>query len=322
MKMKVLKTTGFILVLSFLIAGFAFSQAGRGKGRILGVILDLEGKPIDGAKVSIVFSEVGGLTLDTKTNKKGEWSFLGLGSGNWDLKATADGYLPESKNIYVAQLELNPKITIHLKKSLKTTSSFIQDEASLLLLDEGGRFFKEEKFDMAIVIYEEFLKKNPLAYQIFISIGDCYREKGDFQKATENYNFGLEASKKDIAGGTVFAAKALAGIGNCFVKQGQLQEAQDFFKKSIETSPKDELLAYNVGEIYFSNQNPDEALKYLDLASQIKPEWPDPYLKMGYVYLNKGDNPNAVAKFEKFLSLEPGSERSAPVKSILGLIKK
>jgi Tfp pilus assembly protein PilF len=81
-------------------------------------------------------------------------------------------------------------------------------------------------------------------------------------------------------------------------------------------------LAYNVGEIYFSNQNLDEAQKYFELATQIKPEWPDPYLKMGYVYLNNADNVNAVRMFEKFLTLEPEGERAALAKNILNAIKK
>jgi len=106
------------------------------------------------------------------------------------------------------------------------------------------------------------------------------------------------------------------------VKQNKLDAAQDYFKQSIASSPKDEILAYNVGEIYFSNQGLDEALKYFDLAAQIKPDWPDPYLKLGYVYLNKADNASAVAKFEKFLLLEPEGERAALVKNILNAIKR
>jgi len=65
-------------------------------------------------------------------------------------------------------------------------------------------------------------------------------------------------------------AKGLAGLGNIMVKQNKLDAAQDYFKQSIASSPKDEILAYNVGEIFFSNQGLDEALKYFDLASQIK----------------------------------------------------
>ena len=118
------------------------------------------------------------------------------------------------------------------------------------------------------------------------------------------------------------SAKALSGIGNCYLKQGKIPEAQNFFKQSIESSPKDETLAYNVGEIYFSNQGYDDAIKYFDMAAQIRPEWPDPYKKLGDVYLNKAEMAKAIEKYEKFLTLEPDGERAAVVRSILNAIKK
>jgi tetratricopeptide (TPR) repeat protein len=314
--------SALVLITSFLFVGGAFSQAGRGRGRATGVVLDLEGKPIESAKVTMSFSENSSLKLEETTNKKGEWSMVGLGTGIWNLIVSATGYLSGTRSINVNQLSTNPKITVNLKKSEKATPAFIQDEITLQLLDQGDRMFKEEKYDAALALYREFQQKNPAAYRILVSIGDCYREKGEFEKAMENYSKAVEEAQKDALMGKEMSAKALAGIGNCFVKQGKLREAQDFFRKSIENSPQDEILAYSVGEIYFSNQNPDEALKYFDLASQIKPQWPDPYLKMGYVYLNKGDQASAVVKFEKFLSLEPDTERAARVKNILGMIKK
>jgi lipoprotein NlpI len=66
----------------------------------------------------------------------------------------------------------------------------------------------------------------------------------------------------------------------------------------------------------------DEALKYFDLAVKIRPDWPDPYLKLGYVYLNKADMAKAIEKFEKFLTLEPEGERAALARNILNAIKK
>ena len=213
-------------------------------------------------------------------------------------------------------------VTIKLKKADKPGGGFIQDESTFAFLEKGNQLYREQKYDEAIGQFQQFIEKNPAAYQVRINIADCYREKGDFEKATALYNEIIERSKTDPAMGKEMTAKGLAGLGNIMIKQNKLEAAQDYFKQSIACSPKDEILAYNVGEIYFSNQALDEALKYFELASQIKPEWPDPYLKLGYVYLNKADNANAVAKFEKFLTLEPEGERAALAKNILTAIKR
>jgi len=303
-------------------SGLASAQAGRGVGRLGGFCTDLGGNPLENIKIQIIFSQNENLKFDTVTNKKGEWSFLGLGTGNWNLTAFGPGYDPVSQGVYVSQLSVNPKVTIKLKKADKPGGGFIQDESTFAFLEKGNQLYREQKYDEAIGQFQQFIEKNPAAYQVRINIADCYREKGDFEKATALYNEIIERSKTDPAMGKEMTAKGLAGLGNIMIKQNKLEAAQDYFKQSIACSPKDEILAYNVGEIYFSNQALDEALKYFELASQIKPEWPDPYLKLGYVYLNKADNANAVAKFEKFLTLEPEGERAALAKNILTAIKR
>ena len=305
-----------------LAAGLVSAQAGRGIGRLGGICTDLNGNPVENIKVMIVFSQNENLKFDTVSNKKGEWSFLGLGTGNWNLSAFGAGFDPIAQAVYVSQLAVNPKVTIKLKKAEKAGGGFIQDESTFAFLEKGNQLFREQKYDDAIVQFQQFIDKNPAAYQVRLSIADCYREKGDFEKATGIYNEIIEKSKTDAALGKEMMAKGLAGLGNIAVKQNKLDVAQEYFKQSIASSPKDEILAYNVGEIFFSNQGLDEALKYFELASQIKPDWPDPYLKLGYVYLNKADNANAVAKFEKFLVLEPEGERAALVKNILNAIKR
>jgi TolA-binding protein len=322
MKTLSFKRVALLIVGIGLLAGLASAQAGRGVGRIGGICTDVDGALLPDIKIQIIFSQNENLKFDTVTNSKGEWSFLGLGTGNWNMTAFGAGYEPVSQGLYVSQLAVNPKVTIKMKKSVKGGGGFIQDEASFAFLEKGNQLFKDQKYDEAIGQFQQFIDKNPQAYQVRLSIGDCYREKGDYEKATAIYNEIIERSKTDAAMGKEMTAKGLAGLGNIMVKQNKLDAAQDYFKQSIASSPKDEILAYNVGEIFFSNQGLDEALKYFELSSQIKPDWPDPYLKLGYVYLNKADNASAVAKFEKFLSLEPEGERAALVKNILNAIKK
>jgi Tfp pilus assembly protein PilF len=318
------RTVKAVLSLAALVviaAGPAFSQAGHGKGRLGGLLLDPDNKPVVGIKVTLTFSENKNTTFEDTTGKKGEWSFIGLGTGNWILSASVPGYRPVEQTINVSQLAVNPKVQVVLKKPDKT-SGVLQDEKSVELLEQGNQLFKDGKYDEAITAYQKFQEANPGLYQIQVSIADCYREKGEFDKAIAIYNEVITQSAADAMMGKDMAAKALAGIGNCYLKQGKLEEAQGFFQKSIDTSPKDEILAYNVGEIFFSNQGLDQAIRYFEMAVQIKPSWPDPFLKLGYVYLNKADNAKAAENFEKFLALEPEGERAALAKNILSFIKK
>jgi tetratricopeptide (TPR) repeat protein len=304
-----------------LVSGLALAQAGRGTGRMNGIVLDPAGKPVPGAKVTAVYTQSGGSTFETTTDKKGEFTFMGVGTGNWDVTVVASGYLPVTQRLYTSQLNKNPKYTLKLEKKSEGTG-IVQDEATFQTLEEGNNFFKEGKYDTALLMFQEFLAKNPGAYQVLLNIGDCYREKGEYDKALESYNKLVTQAGTDTAMGKTMGAKGLAAIGLCYLKQNDMTQAQDYFKKSIEMAPQDEILPFNVAEIYFSNAQIDDAIKYFEMATQIKPDWPDPYLRVAYAYLNKGDSAKAAENLEKFIKLEPETERTAQAKAILEAIKK
>jgi tetratricopeptide (TPR) repeat protein len=323
MKAEKFLKLSLITLISFLFVSYTFSQAGRGKARIAGVVLDEEGNPIKSAKIVIEFLESSSVKQETTTNKKGEWAFLGLGTGMLRVTASADGYIPTYVEIYVRQLlQKNPKITLTLKKIEESDNTIMKDEASFNLFEEANLLFADKKYDEALALLEQFLEQNPIVYQAHLSIGDCYREKGELDKAIEEYNRALEKAQKDKEMGKETVAKALAALGEIYLRKDDFEKAQNYFKQSIETYPENEILAYNVGEIYFSNQKIDEAIHYFELSTQIRPDYSPSYLKLGYVYLNKGNYEKAKLNFNKFLELDPESSEAPAVKNIVDYLEK
>ena len=310
-----------VLIFLAFAAGFAAGQEGRGVARMSGTVVDKTGKGVPNAKIEAVFGKDAAGKMEAVANERGEWAILGVGTGSWVITASAEGYLPASVDFATKQLDRNPKVKIVLEKK-GVGRGIVQDEKTFEILDQANQLYKDERYDTALTLYEQFLEKNPGAYQVKLNIGDCYREKGDYAKAMEFYNLVVAQADTDPAMGKTMKAKALAGIGLCYLRQNNMEEAQKCFRQSIDAAPQDETLAYNVGEICFSNQQIDEATKYFEMAVRIKPDWPDPYLKLGYVYLNKGDMAKAAEYLEKFLKLEPNSERSAQAQNVLGSIKK
>jgi tetratricopeptide (TPR) repeat protein len=309
------------IIITFLLAGCAWAQAGRGKGRLSGLVVDKSQNAIPSAKIVCEFIENMELKKEVTSNNKGEWAILGLGTGGWRVTASKDGYIPSFSEVYVRQLARNPMVTLTLKK-IEGQDALLKDKASLNMLEQANALFKEQKFDEAISLMQQFLEQNPEAYQAYASIGDCYREKGDTDHALENYQKVLELAKEDEVMGKEITARALAGIGECYLKIHDVEKAQSYFEQSIEVYPENEILAYNVGEIYFSNHKIDEAIHYFTISAQIKPDWSPPYLKLGYVYLNKGDYSNAKANFKKFLEMAPNSPEASTVQNILEYIAK
>lgn len=305
-----------------LVTGSAAAQAGRGTARINGTVVDETGKPVPGAKVTISLAMNESVQREAVADKNGEWAIIGLGTSQWTLTSAADGFLPATMNIQVKQLERNPPIAVTLKKAGAGDRPLVQDETSLALIDQANQLYAEGNYDGALTIFQEILAKNPGVYQINMNIGDSLREKGEIDQALATYAGVIEQAKADAQMGKEMTAKALARIGECHLKKGDFETAQTFFKQSIETLPDDEILAYNVGEIYFSNQKLDEAITYFVLATKIKPDWSEGYYKLGLAYLNKADYEMARQSLSKVLELEPEGERAAVVKGILETIEK
>jgi tetratricopeptide (TPR) repeat protein len=314
---------GFFLILIFTLVSVqdATAQAGRGKARLAGTVVDAEGNPVPKAKVVIELMARDTATREATANRKGEWTFMALGSGNWQLTATAEGYVPTQTNVFVTQIGQNPKVVITLQK-ISVVDPSITKETDLALIEEASQLFEERKFDEALVRLQEFLANNPSAYHTHINIGDCYKEKGEYEKAEEEYNLALESAKTDDDKGEEMMAKAMAGKGEIYVRKGDLEKAQDFFEESIELLPDNEILPYNVGEIYFSNRQLDEAIRYYGIAIEIKPDWSPPYYRRGLVYLNKAEYAQAEENFTKFLEIDPSSELADQVRSMLDYLEK
>jgi tetratricopeptide (TPR) repeat protein len=315
---KIDKKIWCVLACVLVLSTMAFAQAGRGKGRLTGSVVNEKGDPVANATVKLEF-EKGGLKDETLSNAKGEWGFISLGTGNVMLTAAAEGYLDSNGQAYVQQLEKNPPVKLVLRED-KEKKARVKDEASMLELEKGNQLFNERKFDEALGLFQKFAELNPNVYQIYFNIGDIYREKGEFEKANEQYAIAQTKAKEKAD--VVMQAKALASFGEICLRQEKLKEAQAFFTQSIALNPKDEILAYNVAEIFFGQNQIDEAIKNYQLAIQIKPEWSEPYLKIGYAYLNKGDMAKAIESLNEFLKRDPESPQAPVVKSLIESLTK
>jgi tetratricopeptide (TPR) repeat protein len=297
----------------------------RGLARISGKVFDEAENPIPDATVFVRAIEVAGKRTEkfektVTTDKDGEWKLAGLPSGWVKVEVTAPGFIPMSKNVEVSQINVNPQILLHLKKAEEFMG---QDEDSAGIFEEGNALFEQGKYDEAIASYQDFLAKNPNAYQVRFNIGNCYREKNDLDAAQQEFEAVLEkANTEEGPEALKVQAKALAAIGELYVIKDDIEKAREFFAKSLERNPQDEILAYNVGEILFSNAKMDEALEYFTMASTIKPTWADAFLKLGYVHLNKTEYDQAKENFNKFLELDPDHPQAQSVRGILDYLEK
>jgi tetratricopeptide (TPR) repeat protein len=310
-----------IVISAFIVP--APGQDDLGKGRISGIVVDESGAPIEGALV-VAKSLRSETKLEGKSDSKGKFAIAGLGTGNWQIVATKDGYGTSSLDMNIKQLSNNPPISFTLKKISGPTAVASNKEA-MALLDQGNALLAQENYDQALQVFEDFIGKHPEIYQVHLNTGTCYLKKGDLDKAEAEFKLVLDKTMEtygDLKKDTDASLRATAGLGEVSLRRGDFDSAQKYFAQALDISPQDEVAAYNVGELLFSNQKIDEAIRYLELATQIKKDWPKPYLKLGYVYLNKGDFAKSLENFNTFIKLDPENPEVAQVKNIIETIEK
>jgi len=301
-----------------------FSQAGLGKGRISGQVVDENGKPIDKALIVAQSLKYKGTKIQEYSDAKGNWAIGGLGTGYWRVTATKKGYGSSFVEINVSQVMKNPDISFTLKKAKGAAVFWVDDEVRSTF-ELGNKLMEEKKYDEAIETFQQLLDGYPDVYQVRLNLGECYVKKGEIHKATEEFNKVLEEIKtafNDYKKDADSSSRALSGLAEVALKKEDLKSAQNYFAQALEISPKDEVLAYNVGEIYFAHQEIDNAIKYFQQAIEIKKDWSPPYLKLGYAYLNKGDNEKALESLTKFLQLDPESPDAPVAQQFVEMLKK
>ncbi len=299
------------------------AQEGLGRGRVSGTVVDENGKPIEGAVISVASAQ-SSAKFEEKSDRKGNFAVAGMGTGVWRLTATKNGFNSNYVDVNVRQLAINPPVTITLK-ALSGVAAIRSDEEALKQFDEGNRFMEEGKYDEALKIFEDALAKHPDVYAIHLNIGSTYLKKGDLDKAEAEYKVALDGIMKaqgDLNRDKITSVRALSGLAEVALKKGDLKTAQGYFTQALDISPEDEIAAYNVGEVFFSNQQIDDAIRYFELAIKIKSDWPKPYSKLGYVYLNKGDMNSALDYFRKFIQMAPNDPEAEQVKKVIELLQK
>jgi tetratricopeptide (TPR) repeat protein len=265
--------------------------AQMGTGRAMGTVKDQDGQPIAGVKVTAQDTK-SERKLEATTDDKGEWALLGFRSGDYDFSFVAVGYEPAAVSRHIQQTGRNPGIDV----VLHSVESRQGGSAAGKLLSEANSLFDEHKYDEALAKYEELLAAEPTLYQVYFNIGTTYREMGEPDKAIEA--FGKVLAEQPLHPG------ALVGTGEVLMSEGRLDEAVTYLESAVEHT-MDEVVPFNVAEIYMGQGDSAKAIQFYQIASERKPEWAEPHLKMGYAQLGAGDLDAATAAFEKTLELAP-----------------
>ena len=154
--------------------------------------------------------------------------------------------------------------------------------------DKGEKLFKEEKFDQARPMFENFLKSNPSNLKTIEYLGDIAGRNKSWDTAIGYYKKlkqlkPLEANYYYKYGG-VLGMKAING--NKFKALGMIDEVKGSFEKAIKLNPKHIEARWALIELYMQlpgivGGSQSKAIKYSN--ELMKLSLVDGYLSRGHI---------------------------------------
>jgi tetratricopeptide (TPR) repeat protein len=294
----------------FLIKPFLLSQDWSGKGRQIGYVYDENGSPLEGVtvKLLLVRTQSG---LEVETDKDGKWIAMGVRGGMWHVDFQKIGYEPRKISVRISEFnKRNEPIEIQLKKieGFAITDELKDD------FKKGNDLYNQKKYTEAIALFQSILEQFPSAYIINFSIGNSYFQMENYEEAEMYYQKVLE-NDPDYT-------HALIGVGNCHMNRGNTEEAIQWYGKIDFANIDDPIVLYNVGTVFYNNSQYEEALKYYKRSVEIQKDFLDSRYQLGLVYLALGNNAEAIAEFEAYLTYDADSPKAAQVKGFLEYLKK
>lgn len=304
-----------------LLAAPTFAQTGAVKGKVV----DAKNQPVDGARVTIV-SKDANRKFEVKTNKRGEFTQIGLSPGVYEVTAEKDG-LAQMFPIKVG-LDMH-EVNFALKPGGENvgTSDEARKKAEARMaairtaFDEGVALNNAGKLDEAIAKFTEVAAQAPQCVECYTNIGSINLRKKDLDGAEAAYKKAIEINPK--------SADAYNGLATVYNSQKKFDLAAEAGTKAQELSSAatpggggSASSSFNQGVILWNAGKIPEAKKNFEEAVRLDPKLADAHYWLGMALVNEGKLPEAAPHFEDYLKLSPSGQYAETAKGILSTIKK
>lgn len=317
---------GTVAIGLLLVATSAFAQA---QGSLRGLVVDEAGKPVPEAEIVLKYVGDVEITVNLKTNVRGEFTRAGLRTGEWKMQATK-GTLIGSQTVKVVINELTRLEALVIKPpaaeggadTAGMTPKEIEARNKLMAAMQAEYEAAVASIatdpDGAIAKLTQVATQVPGCAICYSKIGDAQIKKGDQAAAEAAYK---EAITLDPKLPDPYSALAIL-----YNQQKKFDDAGTMSQKANEllgaTTPGgDPAMLYNQGIIFWNAGKYPEAKAEFEKTVKADPKMAEAYFRLGMANVNLGQLPDAVKALEEYLKLSPTGENAEMAKAILKSIK-
>lgn len=175
----------------------------------------------------------------------------------------------------------------------------------------GNAFFKIGRSDKALESYSKAVEINSDFKIAKINVCVIYESKGLTSKAFDCY--------KEINENYKDSAMVVNNMGNILAGEGKIDEAVTYFKDSLKIDPAYPDANFNLGNIYYMQENWDAAMaRYIVYLNSV-PDDVAMLQKVASVHIRKEDYESAAKIYERITGLLPNNSNAFYIFGVMKL---
>jgi len=299
---------------------------------VQGKVTDDKGQAIVGAMVSIESMDGSRQPYKVKTDKKGQYLYMGVAAGQYRVVARASGFTPNFKQPFSPQVSEPTTVDVQLspgqdmklpfemsaqeqeaaREAAKKAEKRKQASAEVQALFEGAlKLASEGKNEEAIEEYKKALEKDPEQPNILGNMADTYSKMGKEAEALEAFQKAIALKPDDAA--------LYTNMGVVLSKMGKNAESQEAFKKAASLNPGASAQNfYNIGATLVNNGKTAEAIESFKQALAADPNFAEAYYQLGMCLSGKPETmQEAIKALQKYIEIGKKPDQVQVAKDII-----
>lgn len=285
---------GALLVAFVFLCEEAAAQTGTARGKVL----DDKGQPLVEAAVLLEFK--GGVTrkYETKTNKKGEFTQVGVYPGPYRITVSKDGYQGGyiDTRISLGDPTYVPDFKLVSRAVAAQAATDKGAEELNAIFKRAGELTQAGRLDEAEAAYKEILAKRSFP-EVHFNLGYIYGQRKDWAAAEAAFQKAIEL-RPDYG-------EAYVALAKVYQDSGQGTKAMEVLAKAAAANQQDAKVQFNLGVFHLNAGKSDEAIAAFQKAAELDPANPEVYYHLGTLAVGQNKVPEAISYLEKYLSMNP-----------------
>lgn len=298
----------------------AFAQS---TGMVKGKVLDAQSQAVDGAKVTIEYTDGVARKFEVKTNKKGEYIQIGLQPGNYRVTASKENVGTQSFDVRV---RLGAAAEVNFQLNPQNAPAMSKEEASKLdafkkVFEAGVAASNAGNYDEAIARFTEAATMRSDCFACQYNIGSAHAQKQEYDKAETAFKKAIEL-KPDSPDG-------YNALANLYSTTKRYDEAAKMTEEATKHAGAGSAAGggsadslFNQGVNFWNAGRIADAKKQFEAAIQANPGHAEAHYWVAMANLNEGNTKDAVTHFEEYLKLDPNGQYAEQAKGVVSQLKK